>query len=60
MFILIVHVDEILIQVPEEEIKCLHRLAANEFWWVTLQKEMIQLYLGMKIKFAKDGVWIDM
>lgn len=49
IFILTVYVDNILILASEEEIKGLHRLAVNEFQWVTLEEEKLQSYLGMQI-----------
>jgi hypothetical protein len=53
------YVDNILILALDEEIKRLHALAVDEFRWVTIEIGEV-LYIGMKIWFAKEGIWIDM
>jgi hypothetical protein len=60
VFLLIVHVDDILILASEEEIEHLHGLAVDRFRWITTEREKVLSYLGMQIQVMDDGIWIDM
>jgi hypothetical protein len=60
VFLLVVYVDDVLIIASEDEIKRLHGLCIDEFWWVTLETGTVHLYLGMQLEFADGEVRVNM
>jgi hypothetical protein len=60
VYLLVVYIDDILIVMPEKEIRRLEESSIRELKWVTLEVSKVHSYLGMQLEFTRGCVKINM
>jgi hypothetical protein len=60
VYLLVVYIDDILIVMPEKEIRRLEESSIRELKWVILEVSKVHSYLGMQLEFTRGCVKINM